>query len=330
MAETTSPEYYSILGLAKGATDAEIKRAYRKLAMQWHPDKNSDNKEEAELKFQEIAEAYDVLSDKAKRAVYDQFGYEGLKDGVPDAKGERTGYEYQNNGNEIFESFFGTANPFADFGFGESTPFTSRLQKPGPKKMDAVVKDLPCTLEELFNGCVKKMMVTRKRFNKDGSELVDEQKVLSVSIKPGWKKGTKITFPCEGDEGVDIIPADVVFVLAEVAHESLSREAGNLVFTAKISLSDALTECAISVPTLDGRKLSLPCPEVVSPGYEKSIVGEGMPLKKGGRGDLIIRFKILFPNFLEEGKKKVLRETLAGTVSAETDAVVVDAEEKKD
>ncbi len=293
--------------------------------MKWHPDKNTDNKEEAEVKFQEIAEAYDVLSDKAKRAVYDQFGYDGLKDGVPDAAGNASGYAYKNNGDEIFNSFFGTNNPFADFGFGESTPFTSRLRKPGPKKMEAIVKDLPCTLEELFNGCIKKLKVTRKRFNKEGTELVDESKVLTVNVKPGWKKGTKITFPCEGDEGSDIIPADVVFMVTETKHECLDREGADLVFTAKISLSDALTDCAITVPTLDGRKLSLPCPEVVSPGYEKRIVGEGMPSKKG-MGDLVIRFKILFPNFLEEGKKKVIRETLAGTVTGETDSVDIPAE----
>lgn len=118
-------------------------------------------------------------------------------------------------------------------------------------------------------------------------------------------------------------------MIVEAPHDCLVRESGNLVFTAKISLSDALTECAITVPALDGRKLSLPCPEVVSPGYEKVIVGEGMPTKKGGRGDLVIRFKILFPNFLDEGKKKVLRETLAATVMSETDAVTVE-EEKKD
>lgn len=79
--------YYDILEVQKNSTDAEIKKAYRKLAMKWHPDKNPDNAEEAAKKFQEIGEAYDVLSDMEKRAIYDRFGYEGLKNGVPGADG---------------------------------------------------------------------------------------------------------------------------------------------------------------------------------------------------------------------------------------------------
>lgn len=79
--------YYDTLQLPKNSTDVEIKKAYRKLAMKWHPDKNPDNAEEAARKFQEIGEAYDVLSDMEKRAIYDQFGYEGLRDGVPNSEG---------------------------------------------------------------------------------------------------------------------------------------------------------------------------------------------------------------------------------------------------
>lgn len=75
--------YYETLQISKGSTDAEIKKAYRKLAMKWHPDKNPDIPEEAARKFQEIGEAYDVLSDKEKRGIYDRYGYEGLRDGVP-------------------------------------------------------------------------------------------------------------------------------------------------------------------------------------------------------------------------------------------------------
>lgn len=84
MAETN---YYEVLQLPRNSSDADIKKAYRKLAMKWHPDKNPDNTEEAAIKFQEIGEAYDVLSDTQKRAIYDQYGYEGLRDGVSNAEG---------------------------------------------------------------------------------------------------------------------------------------------------------------------------------------------------------------------------------------------------
>ncbi len=79
--------YYEVLEVAKNASDADIKKAYRRLAMKWHPDKNPDNSEEAAKKFQEIGEAYDVLSDMEKRAIYDRYGYDGLKNGVPNGEG---------------------------------------------------------------------------------------------------------------------------------------------------------------------------------------------------------------------------------------------------
>jgi DnaJ-class molecular chaperone len=83
-----------------------------------------------------------------------------------------------------------------------------------------------------------------------------------VNIKPGWKKGTKITFPGEGDEAPGMLPADVIFVLVQHPHDHFVREGSDLVFTARVSLADALADCIIEIPTLDGRILSLPCPEV--------------------------------------------------------------------
>mmetsp|Transcript_37210 Transcript_37210/g.48105 ORF Transcript_37210/g.48105 Transcript_37210/m.48105 type:complete len:249 (-) Transcript_37210:695-1441(-) len=205
-----NPDYYDILGVTRNASDAEIKRAYRKLAMKWHPDKNQNSAEASQM-FQSIGEAYDVLSDKEKKAIFDQYGYEGLRDGIPDQDGNmKGGYKYTQNAAEIFNQFFGTENPFADFGFGQSVPFASRLQRNGPRKLDPIIKDLTCSLEELFNGCTKKLAVTRKRFKQDIGEFVDETKQLVVSVKPGWKAGTKITFPCEGDEGPNIVPPDLV------------------------------------------------------------------------------------------------------------------------
>ena len=100
--------------------------------------------------------------------------------------------------------------------------------------------------------------------------------------------------------------------MVEKAHPKLTREGANLVFNTKISLADALADCTVEVPTLDGRVLSINCPEVIAPSYEKSIPGEGMPLSKkpGEKGDLVIRFVIIFPEFLADEKKAQLRRIL--------------------
>ncbi|KAH8053545.1 hypothetical protein JL722_9387 [Aureococcus anophagefferens] len=217
--EDAAKDLYKILNVARAASEAEIKKAYRKLAM-------------------------NVLSDKAKKAIYDQHGYEALRDGVPDDQGGmRGGWSYKQNAKEIFENFFGTANPFADFGFGDSVPFAAAAQGAAP-------------------------------------DYVDETKALTIAVKPGWKKGTKVTFANEGDAAPNVVPADIVFTLNELPHGTFSREGANLVFVATVDLADALCGTTIEVPTLDGRKLSVSCPEVVSPGYEKTVPGEGMPLSK--------------------------------------------------
>lgn len=310
-----SPNYYDVLQVPKGSTDAEIKKAYRKLAMKWHPDKNPDSPLEAAAKFQSIGEAYDVLCDPAKRAIFDQYGYEGLRDGIPDPNGgTQPGYEYKQNAQDIFESFFGTSNPFASFGFGSSQPFANRLNKPGLKIMEPEVRKVDCTLTELYNGCTKSFSVKRKRFNAD-KELVDDEKILTICIQPGWKQGTKITFPAEGDESTDCTTPDIVFVIQEKPEpaKGYCREGNNLIHTYQISLADALSDCSLQVPTLDDRLLSFACPEVVSPYYEKKIIGEGMPISKspGSKGDLIIRFHILFPKYLNGTKKLKIRELIA-------------------
>jgi DnaJ-class molecular chaperone len=309
-------DYYNILGVTRGATDDDLKRAYRKLAMRWHPDKNADDAENAAQKFQEIAEAYEVLSDREKRAIYDQYGEEGLRNGVPDGDGgTRGGFDTNVDAGKIFESFFGTANPFSDFGFGDTMPFGSAMRQTGPKQAPTVQSNLECSLEELFNGCTKRLNITRKRLAPNGLSLVDDTKTLNIQVKPGWKRGTKITFPKEGDEAPGVTPANVVFVLVEKAHESFIRESNNLVYTAKIPLVEALTDTAVQVPTLDGRVLSIPCNEVISPGYQKVIPGEGMPFSKepGKRGDLVLRFKIIFPDYVSDQKKAELKKLLQPT-----------------
>lgn len=121
---------------------------------------------------------------------------------------------------------------------------------------------------------MKKFNITRKRFDPTG-ELKDDEKTLLINIKPGWKKGTKVTFVSEGDEAVNTVAPDIIFVIQEKEGSDVGyvREGNNLVYTHKISLSDALTDCSLRIPTLDSRIISLACPEVVSPFYEKLIPG---------------------------------------------------------
>ena len=182
------------------------------------------------------------------------------------------GYQYKENAQEIFENFFGTSNPFATFGFDDSTPFANKLSRPGPKKQEPFMQDLTCSLSELYNGCVKTFEISRKRFNSAGG-ITDDCKVLTINVKQGWKKGTKVTFPGEGDEGVDVVAADIIFVIQEKIEKSFVRDGNNLIYTHRISLSDALSDCSLQIPTLDDRIISVACPEVVSPFYEKLIPG---------------------------------------------------------
>lgn len=310
-------DYYEVLDIPRNATDVEIKKAYRKLAMKWHPDKNKADPLTAQLKFQEVSEAYDVLSDPQKRAVFDQHGYDGLKNGVPDENGDaRDGYAFNERASEeLFMKFFGTDNPFYDFGFGDTLPFASGLRKKNPEKAEAIVKDVECTLEDLFLGVTKTMTVERKRLQND--ELVEESKTFQLKIKPGWKQGTKITFEREGSETRTREAGDVVFQIVQKKHESYTRDGANLVFTAKLKLSEALGDHCVEVPTLDGSKLAISCNEVIHPTLEKVIKGSGMPitgkqLPSGGpeRGDLIIKFDIQFPKHLTSLQKQALVKIL--------------------
>lgn len=306
-------DYYAILNLTRNATDADVKKLYRKLALKFHPDKNHEPG--AEEKFRQISEAYDVLSDPKKRATYDQFGEEGLKGGVPDNEGFTNGYTFHGDPEKVFRDFFGGSNPFADF-FDANGDFITGfggLSGRGKKKQDAPIeRDLFLSLEELYHGCVKKMKISRRVMNEDGHTSSIRDKILTIHVKPGWKSGTKITFPEEGDQGPNSVPADIVFVIRHKDHPLFRRNGDDLIFTAKIPLGKALIGCSIEVPTLDGRLLNVPINDIVHPKYTKTVLDEGMPLAKNtaAKGNLIIEFFIQFPDQLTPEKKQLIRQAL--------------------
>jgi len=314
-------DYYKILKVARDADDNGLKKAYRKAAMKWHPDKNPDNREEAEAKFKEISEAYDVLSDPQKRAVYDQYGEEGLKGGIPGQSGAGPeGATYTFSGQDpyrIFEEFFGGASPFASM-FGMDGPgnfggFGNRTRSRGPVKAATIENPLRLSLEDLYAGTTKKMKVTKRVLEDDGQTTRQDDETLTIHIKPGYKAGTKITFENAGDQGPGIIPADICFVVQEKPHARFRREGNNLVYRARVPLVDALTGCTVDILTLDERRLSIPINDVITPQYQKKVDGEGMPISKrpGAKGDLYIKFDIDFPQHLTAAQKDLIQQAFA-------------------
>ncbi|KAM7256428.1 hypothetical protein ACFE04_012169 [Oxalis oulophora] len=328
-------DYYNILKVEKNATEDDIKKSYRKLAMKWHPDKNPNDKNEAEARFKQISEAYEVLSDPQKRAIYDQCGEEGLKDMPPPGSGGggvgTKGFNPR-NADDIFAEFFGTSPwAFGSSGPGRSMRFNSdggggmfggfgstdnifRTYNEGAmKKPPPVESKLPCSLEELYSGSTRKMKISRTVVDTNGRQ-VPETEILTVEVKPGWKKGTKITFPDKGNGQANQLPADLVFIIDEKPHNRYKRDGNDLVLSHKVTLAEAIGGTTVTIETLDGRELSIPVTDIVSPGYELAVAMEGMPITKGpgNRGDLRIKFEVQFPTKLTADQKAGLRSVLEG------------------
>ncbi|NXI35795.1 DJB13 protein, partial [Galbula dea] len=292
--------------------------SYGKLALKTHPLKCKEPW--APKRFLQLAEAYDVLSDPEKKGIYDKFGEEGLKGGIPlELGGENSwsdGYVFHNNPDKVFKEFFGGDSPFAEF-FAEDNaelllPFGGPRGLGALKQDPPIVRDLYLSLEELFYGCTKKMKISHRVMNNGGQTSTIREKILTIEVQPGWKQGTKITFQKEGDQGPNVIPADITFVVKEKLHPRFKREDDNLIYVATIPLGKALTGCTVEVRTLDGRLLNIPLNDIVDPKYCKVVPGEGMPLLQDPqrKGDLFIYFNLLFPKKLTPDKRMLLKSAL--------------------
>jgi DnaJ family protein B protein 4 len=289
-------EYYNILEVAKDADDTMIKKAYRKLAMKYHPDKNLINKDEAEKKFKEVAEAYEILSDPDKRKIYDNYGKSGLEQGFN--PGPRPG---PGPGHGPGSFHFRSSNVSHDDLFGQMFGFNRRKRKGPPAQYI-----LECDLEDLYLGATKRVKINRTVDTEDGLRRIEDE-ILELKVQPGWKNGTKMTFASKGDISPNYEnQGDVIFIVKANDHNIFTREGNDLLYTCTIPVKDALVgfDHKIMMPTR--KQINIKFKAIPRSDHIYKIDGRGMPIRQHGNivgyGDLHVRFIITFDKLTDEQK----------------------------
>ncbi|XP_051176609.1 dnaJ homolog subfamily B member 13-like [Leptopilina boulardi] len=305
-------DYYGVLNLKRDCQLTDVQKAFRRLAIQYNPERQKDKS--VEVVFGLIAEAYDVLSDPLRRAVYDQYGEKGLKRGVPGPEGCIQPYVFHGEPLKTYREFFGTTSPYADLLNIVEHPLSCFETSEGrdvKRKEEPLIKPLLLTLSEVYFGGLKKMKIQRLvLIGEDKATTEMNEKILTIHIKPGLPSGTKIVFPEEGDQGPTKIPADIIFITEDRPHEIFKRNENNLIMTVNIFLREALTGLSITVNTIDDRILRVPITSVITPNYQKRITGEGLPIVNNPkeRGDLLIDFNIEFPVYMPVESKNYIKK----------------------
>jgi curved DNA-binding protein len=298
-------DYYQILGVKKDASRDEIKKAYRKLAMKYHPDHSKGDKA-AEEKFKKISEAYAVLSDKEKRKEYDTFGSEGFRQRFSQEDIFR-GFDF----GDIFREFgFGGGDSFSgrsggrryNFGGGSGFNFGGAQQQTRTKGSD-LVYELPLTLQEVAAGTSK--VITFQ--HQGGTEN------LTVKIPPGLISGKKLRLAGKGSPSPYGGPAGDLFIKSKVLNDPVfDTEKQDIFLNRELKLSEAILGTTISVPTIDGKQLSLKIPAGTKHGTKMRLSGHGLPgMKSSKKGDLFVRIQVNIPKHLSAQQKKLVEELAA-------------------
>ncbi len=340
-------DYYEVLGLAKNALEAEIKKAYRKMALKYHPDKNQGD-DAAEDKFKEAAEAYEVLSNSEKKSRYDQFGHAGLNGSG--------GFGGGMNMDDIFSQFgdvFGGAFGGGGGSFGGSRGGSRRVRGTNLR-----VK-MKLTLQEIAEGVNKKIkvnklvsadgvtfktcqtcngagrvtrvsqtflgamqtqsacptchgagkMIDKKPSHADANGLEKKEEVIEIEIPAGVADGMQLSVSGKGNAGpFDGIPGDLIVVIEEIEHEDLRRDGDHLHYDAYVNFVDAVLGSSIEIPTISGKaKIK------VEPGTQSGKVlrlkGKGIPaLQSYGTGDLFVHINVWTPKKVSKSEKEILEK----------------------
>ncbi|HKS64068.1 MAG TPA: molecular chaperone DnaJ [Xanthobacteraceae bacterium] len=340
-------DYYELLEVTRTATDGELKSAYRKLAMKWHPDRNPGNKD-CETRFKEINEAYDVLKDEQKRAAYDRFGHAAFEQG---GGGQAHGFgaDFASTFSDIFEDLFsggrrsrGGRERGADLRYNMEITLeeafagkTAQVRIPTSVTCDACSgagakagsKPKACptcggagkvrhtqgffTLERTCVGCQGRgQVIDNPCPNCSGSGRVTRERTLSVNVPPGVEDGTRIRLGGEGEAGVRGGPnGDLYIFLSLSPHQFFQRDGADLHCRVPISMVAAALGGNFDVPTIDGGQTKVKVPEGTQPGRRFRLAGKGMPvLRTRDRGDMYVQVMVETPQKLNKRQKELLAE----------------------
>lgn len=304
-------DYYESLGVPRTASDADIKKAFRKLAREYHPDVAKDKKR-AEEKFKEINEAYEVLGDAEKRKKYDQLGanwksgsefrpppgWEGFGGTRPHQRGGAGGnqdFEFEFGGtgfSDFFEQLFGSARRRAqDSNFGRRRAAFEEEEFTEPSR--DIEGDIMVTLDEAMHGSVRSVRVTHN--DRNGQRTETHQ----VKIPAGVTEGQKLRLSGRGEAGGDL------YLRVRLAkHPDFSVDDHNLIYEADLAPWEAVLGAEISVPTLAGR-VNIKIPPGTQTGQKLRVRGRGLPQRAGGNGDLIVVTKVEVPGKISDSERKL-------------------------
>jgi curved DNA-binding protein len=329
-------DYYETLGVPRNASEADIKKAFRKLAREYHPDV-AKNKKQAESKFKEINEAYEVLGDPAKRKRYDQLGanwqagadfrpppgWESFMRGRSATGAGPSGtYEFHFGGtgfSDFFEQIFGGMGGRRGAGFGRASGFAE--QDFGSERGQDIEGDIMVTLEEATRGSVRSVSVqhtvpcpqcggTGQRNRRlctacSGAGQVARAETYQVKIPAGVTEGQRLRLAGRGEAGLGGGAAGDLYLRVRLArHPDFEVQDHNLIHEAELAPWEAVLGANISVPTLGGR-VSIKVPPGTQNGQRLRVRGRGLPQRGGGSGDLIVETRVEVPGRVTDSERKL-------------------------
>jgi DnaJ-class molecular chaperone len=309
-------DLYEVLGLSRSASTEEIKRAYRKLAKQHHPDRNPSDRAEAEARFKEVQHAYSILGNAEKRAQYDRFGEVGVGDVRTNPTGQRV-YTWGNSGSQVnVEDLEDLFNIFGGRGGAGGGPFdeffqrvgVGRSRRPQPMAGNDVTRRINLAFEQAVRGATIEVDVNSGRQRGEGRET------LEVAIPPGVEEGQKIRLKGKGEPGSGGgPPGDLYLVCSVRPHPVFHREGQDILVDVPVTIPEAALGGKVEVPTLDG-PVELTVPPGTSSGAKLRLKGRGVPAHgRQPTGDQLACVRVVTPKSLTEEQRKLM-EQLAATL----------------